>query len=116
MDPPLRPPTLETLDFNIRIDSTPTFSYFDLYLYSAYAAHYVYLKTLVFIRFFTAKLKRHFKDVHSTSKTFKDFKDRYEIKPDINELAFLRVTKRVILTNVACRGRGIKIFLAVQHY
>ena len=35
-------PTLETLDFTIRIGSTPTFSYFDLYLYSAYAVHYVY--------------------------------------------------------------------------
>ena len=23
--------------------STPTFSYFDLYLYSAYAAHYIYM-------------------------------------------------------------------------
>ena len=34
--------TLETLDYTIRIGSTPTFSYFDLYLYSAYAAHYVY--------------------------------------------------------------------------
>ena len=38
-------PTLETLDFTIRIGSTPTFSYFDLYLsrylYSAYVAHYV---------------------------------------------------------------------------
>ena len=33
---------LETLDFTIRIGSTPTFSYFDLYLYSAYAAHYVF--------------------------------------------------------------------------
>ena len=33
---------LETLDFTIRIGSTPTFLYFDLYLYSAYAAHYVY--------------------------------------------------------------------------
>ena len=32
-------PTLETLDFTIRIGSTPTFSYFDLNLYSAYAAH-----------------------------------------------------------------------------
>ena len=30
-------PTLETLDFKIRIGSTPTFSYFDLYIYSAYA-------------------------------------------------------------------------------
>ena len=30
---------LETLDYNIRIGSTPTFLYFDLYLY---AAHYVY--------------------------------------------------------------------------
>ena len=35
-------PMLETLDYTIRIGSTPTFSYFDLYLYSAYAAHYVY--------------------------------------------------------------------------
>ena len=68
-------------------------------------------------------LQRHLKNgktglktyIHSNAKTFKDFKDRYEIKPDINELAFLRVTKGVILTNVAW-GRGIKIFLAVQHY
>ena len=34
---------LETLDYTIRIGSTPTILYFDLYLYSAYAAHYVYL-------------------------------------------------------------------------
>ena len=34
---------LETLDYAIRIGSTPTFLYFDLYLYCAYAAHYVYL-------------------------------------------------------------------------
>ena len=33
---------LETLDYTIRIGSTPTFLYFDLYLYSAYAAHHVY--------------------------------------------------------------------------
>ena len=33
---------LETLDYTIRIGSTPTFLYFNLYLYSAYAAHYVY--------------------------------------------------------------------------
>ena len=37
-------PTLETLDYTIRIGSTPTFLYFDLYLYSAYAAHYVYTR------------------------------------------------------------------------
>ena len=36
-------PMLETLDHTIRICSTPTFLYFDLYLYSAYAAHYVYI-------------------------------------------------------------------------
>ena len=36
-------PMLETLDHTIRIGSTPTFLYFDLYLYSAYAAHYVYI-------------------------------------------------------------------------
>ena len=35
---------LETLDHTTRICSTPTFLYFDLYLHSAYAAHYVYLK------------------------------------------------------------------------
>ena len=34
-------PMLETLDYTIRIGSTPTILYFDLYLYSAYAAHYV---------------------------------------------------------------------------
>ena len=33
---------LETSDHTIRIGSTPTFLYFDLYLYSAYAAYYVY--------------------------------------------------------------------------
>ena len=33
-------PTLETLlDYTIRIGSTATFLYFDLYLYSAYSAH-----------------------------------------------------------------------------
>ena len=37
-------PKLETLDFIIRIGSIhqPSFLHFDLYLYSAYAAHYVY--------------------------------------------------------------------------
>ena len=34
---------LETLDYTIRIGSTPTVLYFDLYLYSAYAEHYVYV-------------------------------------------------------------------------
>ena len=33
---------LETLDNTIRIGSTPTVLYSDLYLYSAYAVHYVY--------------------------------------------------------------------------
>ena len=37
-------PMLETLDYTMRIGSTPTILYFDLYLYSAYAEHYVYLK------------------------------------------------------------------------
>ena len=39
-------PMLETLDYTIRIGSTPTILYFDLYLYSAYAAHYVCFKTV----------------------------------------------------------------------
>ena len=33
---------LETLDYTIRKGTTPIFLYSDLYLYSAYAAHYVY--------------------------------------------------------------------------
>ena len=37
---------LETLDYTIRIGSIPTFLYFDLYLYSAYAAHFVYIFTI----------------------------------------------------------------------
>ena len=31
---------LKTLDYTIRIVSAPTFLYFDLYLYSAYAEHW----------------------------------------------------------------------------
>ena len=34
---------LEMLDFTIHIGSTQTFPYFNLYLYSAYTAHYVRL-------------------------------------------------------------------------
>ena len=33
---------LKTLGYAIHIGSTPTILYFDLYLYSAYAADYVY--------------------------------------------------------------------------
>ena len=39
---------LETLDYTIRIGSTPIILYFDLYLYSAYAEHYVYLYLYLF--------------------------------------------------------------------
>ena len=35
-------PTLETLNFAFYIGNTPIFLYFDLYLYTANAAHYVY--------------------------------------------------------------------------
>ena len=42
-------PMLETLDYTIRIGSTPTFLYFDLYLYSAYAAHCIYLLLVPFL-------------------------------------------------------------------
>ena len=35
-------PMLETLDFAFYIGSTPTFLYFDLYLNTAFATHYVY--------------------------------------------------------------------------
>ena len=39
-------PTLETFDYTIRIGSTPTFLYFDLYLYSAYAAHSAFISLI----------------------------------------------------------------------
>ena len=47
---------LETLDYTIRIGSTPTILYFDLCLYSAYAAHYVYNISLK-IRLYTLTKK-----------------------------------------------------------
>ena len=40
-------PTLETLDFTLHIGSTSTFLYFDLYLNTAYAAHYVYFSITI---------------------------------------------------------------------
>ena len=46
---------LVTLDYTIRIGSTPNLLYFDLYLYSAYAAHYVYYENYLYLsveRFF----------------------------------------------------------------
>ena len=36
-------PTLETLDFTIRIGSTPTFLYFDLYLNTTHAQHTAFM-------------------------------------------------------------------------
>ena len=38
-------PTFKTLDFTFHIGSTPTFLYFDLYLNTAFAAHYDFLKS-----------------------------------------------------------------------
>ena len=40
--------TFETLDFTIRIGSTPTIFYFDLYLSIAYAVHYTFISQLNF--------------------------------------------------------------------
>ena len=51
---------LETLDYTICIGSTPTFLYFDLYLYCAYAAHYVYIYVLVFHFYYLPPFKRIF--------------------------------------------------------
>ena len=45
----LEGPILETLDYTIRIGSTLTFLYFDLYLCFAYAAHYVYCTVSVLL-------------------------------------------------------------------
>ena len=40
-------PTFETLDFTIRISCNPTFSYFDLYLYSASTPHTTFIEVLL---------------------------------------------------------------------
>ena len=40
---------LETLDHTIRIGSTPTFLYFYLYFYSAYAGHCVYFYQILLV-------------------------------------------------------------------
>ena len=42
-------PTLETLDHTIRIGSTPTFLYFDLYLYSVYTQHSAFISSWLFL-------------------------------------------------------------------
>ena len=42
--------TLETLDISFHIGSTPTFLYFDLYLNTARATHYVYLNYIIVVR------------------------------------------------------------------
>ena len=44
-------PTLEMLDYTIHIGSTPTFLYFDLYLNTAYAAHYVYFTCCTVVQY-----------------------------------------------------------------
>ena len=41
-------PMLEMLDFIIYIGITPTFLYFDLYLNTAYAAHYAFISHYVY--------------------------------------------------------------------
>ena len=62
-------PMLKTLDNTIRIGSTPTNLYFDLYLYSAYAAHYVYTKYKnVGVLPICMKVKSHVSSVGPSSK------------------------------------------------
>ena len=41
--------SVETLDYTIRIGSTPTILYFDFYLYSAYAAHAMYIYIYLYL-------------------------------------------------------------------
>ena len=60
---------LETLDYAIRIGSTPTFLYIDLYLHSAYAAHYVYIIELCLV-FYLAALKKYLSTLPSLSGCF----------------------------------------------
>ena len=50
-------PTLETLDFTFHIGRTPTFLYFDLYLNTAYAAHYVCFSSITQLIWSSGQLK-----------------------------------------------------------
>ena len=49
---------LETLDYTIRIGSTPTFLYFDLYFYSAYAGRYVYFYQILLVTIYALEIKK----------------------------------------------------------
>ena len=60
---------LETLDHTIRIGSTPTFLYFDLYLHSAYAAHYVYY--IYTVRFLLISLRNLLYNPPKLTNTYK---------------------------------------------
>ena len=62
---------LETLDYTIRIGSTPTFLYFDLYLYSAYSAHYVYNNIIYFFTKFSKSTKEWDWEYANTKLTIK---------------------------------------------
>ena len=58
-------PTLEMLDFTIRIGSTPTFSYFDFYLDSWHVEHYPILsQTLQFAAVSKSSLNKMYFDIN----------------------------------------------------
>ena len=63
---------LETLDYTIRIGSTPTFLYFDLYLYSTYVGHYVYLTMALVLPALNFEPSSAVSDIaiHDSNKTF----------------------------------------------
>ena len=71
---------LETLDYTIRIGSTTTILYFDFYLYSAYAAHYVYYSTYD-LHTHTQSVWKHL-FYHNTSRTFCDSILEYSVALD----------------------------------
>ena len=93
-------PMLETLDYTIRIGSTPTFLYFDLYLYSAYAAHYVYLeKWNLFVKHIFESnlikvLRRNFFVRFNRTESW-IFKSRFHGWDDVLQVDFTRTAETV---------------------
>ena len=70
-----------TSDFTIRVGITPTFLYFDLYLNTAYAAHYVYF----------AKNIKPYRDEQQSNNSVNNFVCYYELKINNIQLRILQL-------------------------
>ena len=85
---------LETLDYTIRIGSIPTFLYFDLYLDSAYAAHFVYLIIYIYmsVHAFLLTVCEGWVLVNTEKQKHRKQLDRNRIKTNEKKVEILRIS------------------------